>query len=425
MKGGAQLERMNKELKCVVCGKLASDDCNFDAKQMICNKHRIQLQRHGKFLDDLPSYKKKSCRICCVCGDSQHNKYGFCNIEGEYYGKEMCGKHLNQMRRKGKIIDYTPSKHRPQLLWTDEEVQTLIEGYAQGIPLDKIASKINRSVSAISAKAQTLRLPDLYVSKFNVKYDAPYKDFDWLKERYIDRLMTPEEIAVECNASARVISKWCERFGLYQTKAKRLTHINDKQKALIMFSLLGDGHIDKREDRPLFIVSHAISQKDYLFWKYEILKNLCNKEPTFYDRKIKTFNGKEYMSQESYRLSTRILDALLDIRSMSKSEIIQQLNEFGLAIHFLDDASRSCGGWELCYAAFTEEERKLYCDILERRFNIKPRMRKDCRYIGFGREDSLRIDEIILRNIPNNLDIIKNKILKDDDDGELCCVSCS
>lgn len=156
---------------------------------------------------------------------------------------------------------------------------------------------------------------------------------------------------------------------------------------------------------------------------YEILKNLCNKEPTFYDRKIKTFNGKEYMSQESYRLNTRILDALLDIRSMSKSEIIQQLNEFGLAIHFLDDASRNCGSWELCYAAFTEEEQNLYRDILERRFNIKPRVRKDCRYIGFGKEDSLRIDEIILRNIPNNLDIIKNKILKDDDDGELCCIS--
>lgn len=97
---------------------------------------------------------------------------------------------------------------------------------------------------------------------------------------------------------------------------------------------------------------------------------------------------------------------------MKKAEIIQELNEFGLSIHFLDDASRSqSGAWELCYAAFTQEEKELYCKILQERFGIKARMRKDDRYIGFGIEDSKKIDAIILRNIPNDLDVVQYKIV--------------
>jgi len=113
----------------------------------------------------------------------------------------------------------------------------------------------------------------------------------------------------------------------------------------------------------------------------------------------------------SYRLCTRVLDELLPIRNMSRSEIISQLNEFGLAIHFLDDASRNKTSWEMCYAAFTNEEKELYCGILKERFDIEPHIHKDTRYIGFNKADSQKIDEIILRNIPDNLDIIRYKIL--------------
>lgn len=416
---------MEDKLKCKVCGKLASEDANFDKGQMLCNKHRIQLQRHGKFLDNIPSFKKDFHYVCCVCGDTQHKRYGFCNVVGEYYGKEMCGKHLNQMQNKGKITDITPSQHRPKISWSDEDIKILTEGYASGLSRDEIAKKLNRAPSAISTKANKLGLTEIYVSKYNVKYDAPYKDYDWLKERYIDNLMSPEEIAAECNATPRVVCKWCEKYHLYQTQAKRNTPINNKQKELIMFSLLGDGHINKKENQPMFIVSHAVNQQDYLFWKYDILKNLCNKEPTFYDERVKRFGDKEYSVQASYRCETRILDALYEIRNMSKYDIISQLNEFGLAIHFLDDGYRSRCNWELCYAALTDEEKVLYCDILTERFGITPRLRKDTRYIGFSKEDSLKIDEIILRNIPNDLDIIKYKILKGDDNGELRSLSCS
>ena len=325
----------------------------------------------------------------------------------------MCGKHLNQMWNKGKITDITPSLHAPKINWSEDDVQILVNGYKSRENLADIANKLNRSTSAISAKAAELGLPDIYISKFSTKYDAPYKDYDWLKEHYIDRLMSPEEIASECGATPRVICKWCEKYKLYQLQAKRSLEINNQQRELIMFSLLGDGHIDKRETRPLFIVSHAINQKDYLFWKYDILKTLCNKEPTYYQEQQKRFGDKVYTAKPSYRLCTRVLDELLPIRNMSKSEIISQLNEFGVAIHFLDDAYRSNTSWEMCYAAFTDEEKELYRKVLKERFDIEAHLRKDMRYISFNKADSRKIDEIILRNIPNDLDIIKYKILKE------------
>lgn len=80
-----------------------------------------------------------------------------------------------------------------------------------------------------------------------------------------------------------------------------------------------------------------------------------------------------------------------------------------------DDVSfNHSGSWELCYAAFTEEEKELYRKILKDRFGIEARFRKDNRYIGFSKADSKKISDIILRNIPNDLDIIKYKILEKD-----------
>ena len=102
---------------------------------------------------------------------------------------------------------------------------------------------------------------------------------------------------------------------------------------------------------------------------------------------------------------------------MSKYDIIKELNEFGLAIHMLDDASHSDGYWCLCYAAFTTEEKQLYREILQSRFGITPSIHKDERYLGFNKENSKKIDEIILRNIPNDLDIVQYKILNNNKKG--------
>lgn len=241
------------------------------------------------------------------------------------------------------------------------------------------------------------------------KFKAIYQNYDWCYDKFITKGMSCKEIAKEYGFSLRVIKKWChEKFNLVYKKQKKL---NEKQRQLIMFSLLGDGHIDKRETKPLFIVSHAENQKDYLYWKYDILKDCCKSEPSFIKASQVEFSGKIYNKQPAYRLCTRIIYDLYDIRQMNKIDIIKQLNEFGLSIFFLDDASRSIDGWTICYASFTNEEKEMFIRILKEKFGIESHLQKDDRYLYIPSKYSKKLDEIILRNIPNELDIIKYKII--------------
>jgi hypothetical protein len=251
-------------------------------------------------------------------------------------------------------------------------------------------------------------------AKNDPRYKAIYQNYDWCYQKRIVEGKNPHEMAEEAGCSYRVIEKWCtEKHHLTKGFIKKNTKLNETQRELILASMLGDGHIDKRENSPIFIVNHAVNQKDYLFWKYDILKNLCNVTPRYVTGKTIKINGKEYVCQDQYRVATRELDCLKEIRSMSKSEIISGLNEFELAIFFLDDGYNSKSNfWDICIASFSKEEKELFVEYLKNEFGINCRPRKDIRYIGFGREDSDKINQIILKNIPNDLDVVQYKILE-------------
>lgn len=166
----------------------------------------------------------------------------------------------------------------------------------------------------------------------------------------------------------------------------------------------------KRETQPVLIIVHAENQKDYLFWKYEILKNLCNKSPSYVKPTIRLFDSGESICQPQYRICTRIQNCLIPLRKLTQKELLQSLNEFSLSIWMLDDAHRD-SLWSLCIADILPNEENYIIDILKDKFNLICNLQKDTRYINFNAQSSKRIDEIILKNIPNELDIIKEKII--------------
>ena len=141
---------------------------------------------------------------------------------------------------------------------------------------------------------------------------------------------------------------------------KKEKTISDIQYQIILFGTLGDGHIDKREDQPIYIESHAIDEKDYCFWKYEQLKDLCNSPPKYYPATYNTFGSdKKYYCLPYYRFETRIINQLKEIRSMKRMNKIEQLNILGLVLHVLDDGNRG-DLWNLCLAEYTQEEIDTY-----------------------------------------------------------------
>ena len=296
--------------------------------------------------------------------------------------------------------------------WTEEQEAELSEMYRQGIKISIISEKFNRSYKAICSKITSMGLNKDITRKTDYRFTAIYQDYDWRYERYINRGMTMKEMAEEAGVSLRVIQKWCsEKHRLNEFTFKKEKRLTDIQRQIIMFGRLGDGHIDRREDQPVYIESHAENQKDYIFWKWSILKDLCTQPPVYYPPKVKYFGDKAYDCQASYRLCTRIINDLKDIRTMSRSDIINQLNELGMSTHMLDDGYRKPSGWEICLAEWTDDEVQQYLNICQNKFGIIGKRRKDKRYVSFNTKDSKTIDNIILSTIPNDLDIIKYKIL--------------
>ena len=169
----------------------------------------------------------------------------------------------------------------------------------------------------------------------------------------------------------------------------------------------------------MFIVSHAINQKDYLFWKYEIVKDLCNIEPTYYESKeIKHFSSGDYICQPYYRFGTRLHDCLIPLREMSVVELLDNFNELSFSISMLDDGHRG-NLWTYCIAPYTDDEKNYIIKTFKTKFNVDGLIGKDDKYMYFNAIDSKKIDRIILNNIPNNLDIIQDKIINNDNIKEL------
>ena len=116
--------------------------------------------------------------------------------------------------------------------------------------------------------------------------------------------------------------------------------------------------------------------------------------------------------QDFYRFNTRTYYVFKPFREMSKIDLINQLNGYSFSIWILDDGH--CvekGYWELCAPLESDEERNTMKNILYNKFGIIPIEQKDNRYFRFHSEDSFKITSMILNNIPNDLDIIQNKIL--------------
>lgn len=258
------------------------------------------------------------------------------------------------------------------------------------------------------------------MDKHDYRYKAIYQDYNWCYEKFITEGLSHSEMAKEIGATTRVVQKWCsEKHKLNEFTRQNYLTINDIQHDLIIGSILGDGHITKRENSPMFMVSHAENQKEYLYWKYFLLENLCKNEPVKLNEKEISIRGKLYNRQNQYRFYTRCITELSKFKKLSLEDVINKLNEFSLSVFILDDATRGDSNWLLCVAALTEHDKELLINICFKYFSLNCHLQKDIRYLLFDSESSKKIDNMILRNIPNELDIIKEKITENKNIKEL------
>lgn len=159
------------------------------------------------------------------------------------------------------------------------------------------------------------------------------------------------------------------------------------QLDVIIGSLLGDARLECRSTGARYPVTarlrvhHGEKQKDYVLWKYDILKNLVLKEP----RKISWVNPKRNLRETSWYFHTRSLKELGAVHRFfyKNGTKILPKSIFGLltpkmiAVWFMDDGSNTKESCTLNTHGFQEKEQLDIVNFLKNKYNTNATLTKD------------------------------------------------
>ena len=173
--------------------------------------------------------------------------------------------------------------------------------------------------------------------------------------------------------------------------------LTQEQESLIVGSLLGDGYmriVPGRRDA-LLEINHSIKAKEYVDWKYNILKNICASPPK------ERVSGQD--GRRAYRFTTRQHPQLTKImqrfyengRKTIPKDI--ELTPLSLAVWFMDDGSKTKkGDVYLNTQQFSMREQRRLLHAL-RKLGLRARLNKDRKYyrIRFFKESVGKLNEII------------------------------
>jgi len=169
--------------------------------------------------------------------------------------------------------------------------------------------------------------------------------------------------------------------------------LNQVQSNVIIGTLLGDGYlrIVKGRKNAFLEINHSYSEKHYVDWKYDHLKNLVKSGP-----KLRKGNGKRL----AYRFFTRQNPELTWLlkefyseqdaryigrhtaRYRNKTKIIPnwlKLNPLILSVWFMDDGSKSYKTYYLNSQQFDDNSQESLIKLLKE-LNIESTLNKDKRY---------------------------------------------
>lgn len=254
------------------------------------------------------------------------------------------------------------------------------------------------------------------------KFDIPKEK---LVELYKEKHLTMFEISELYHVDRTTISNKLKMFEIdidpTQRKYRILkaTPMNKTQKSMIIGSVLGDGSIISSERRlnSYFKVAHCEKQKDYLFWKKEILGNFVNTINKNIDKRGNSimYGFHTISHQELNRLRDMFYD---NNKKVIKEEIGLYLDSLGLATWFMDDGSKSGRGnnYRLSTDGFSKDDNYRLQSILKSSFDLNVKVLEYTRhdkqyyYLFINKRNAINMTEIIK---PHIIDCMKYKLMND------------
>lgn len=203
------------------------------------------------------------------------------------------------------------------------------------------------------------------MDNFKSKYDR--QELEELVQQY-----THKEIAEMKGTTSQYITRLCTRWNIRtptwnERNNKRI--ITPIMKQLIIGSVLGDAHIAYSKTIDAYYrAEQGSKQKDYLFWKYEILKYLCASSPRKSVREYTSW----YFNTRTHKYFTKIHK--LFYSSLGEKKVPNNFSKFLTpivsAVWYMDDGTCSTNHLELCVQGYSILDILIIRKAFKNNFNI-------------------------------------------------------
>ena len=160
------------------------------------------------------------------------------------------------------------------------------------------------------------------------------------------------------------------------------------QLQLILGSLLGDARLECRsksiraKHTARLRIHQSDKQKDYVFWKYDKLKNFVVKGPRFTKVWHDSKRNKDHYSWYFHTQSNKALGLIHKLFYQNNikvvpRDLIEILDPLGLAVWYMDDGSNKGSNITLNTHCFSNEEQEMIRNWFRDKFAIRTTLVKD------------------------------------------------
>lgn len=220
-----------------------------------------------------------------------------------------------------------------------------------------------------------------------------------------------EQIANKFGVTKSKVYREANKLNVKTNKTHNKTFsISQEAEQIILSGILGDGNIRKMGNGAVYREKHGKEEFEYCKWKNNMLGALTK------DKKMYLYKD-EYLNFDTYNTSQ-----LLKYKNMTYEEIIENLNDFGIALYLLDD------GWTRQYTnhqSFLVESKIIPLSAMiklkekiEKIFGLEVRIhtrvdtknKKEIRTLNIINNE--KIKAVCEKYNMNNLDVFKKKFEK-------------
>ena len=163
-------------------------------------------------------------------------------------------------------------------------------------------------------------------------------------------------------------------------KIKARFNLLNKQKFVLIGTLLGDGNLTRRGRYCRLFIKHSANQSELIEWKYNIFKNIVLMPLNYFTQEV---CGKEYRFIQFATLTHKAFDKYREIFYRDSRKIIPSnidkifYHPLSLAVLLMDDGANDTFGMTLQTHSFKKDEVILLTKSIKKNFKIETSLRKN------------------------------------------------